>query len=88
MRCAVSEHSETYFEVYQSRSADGLRMEWRWRLKHHNGNIIADSGEGYFNKNDCEHGIELVRGSESSPVRQQSQAARISEIINDEILKK
>lgn len=29
------------------------KQEWRWRLKSNNGNIIADSGEGYKNKNDA-----------------------------------
>ena len=28
--------------VYQDAS-----REWRWRIVHKNGNIIADSGEGY-----------------------------------------
>lgn len=34
--------------------------EWRWNLKAKNGEIIADSAEGYKNKADCKHGIELV----------------------------
>jgi uncharacterized protein YegP (UPF0339 family) len=37
--------------------------EWRWNLKANNGEIIADSGEGYKNKGDCEHGIELVKAA-------------------------
>lgn len=38
--------------------------EWRWRLKHDsNGEIIADSGEGYISRADCLHGIDLVKGS-------------------------
>jgi len=37
------------------------RGEWRWRLRASNGRIIADSGEGYKNKQDCEHGIDLVK---------------------------
>lgn len=41
--------------------------EWRWRLKSANGNIIADSGEGYKNKADCEAGIKLVKGSKDAP---------------------
>ncbi|MBN8570667.1 MAG: DUF1508 domain-containing protein [Ignavibacteria bacterium] len=39
---------------------------WRWQLKSDNGNIIADSGEGYVNKSDCEHGINLVKSTTSS----------------------
>ena len=30
--------------------------------------VIADSGEGYFNKQDCLHGIELVKGAYNAPV--------------------
>ena len=44
------------FEIYKDRSG-----EWRWRLRAHNGKIIADSSESYGNKLDCERGIELVR---------------------------
>ena len=44
--------------------------EWRWRLKHNsNGEIIADSGEGYVSRADCEHGIDLVKGSGDAPVK-------------------
>jgi uncharacterized protein len=42
--------------------------EWRWRLKSKNGNTIADSGEGYKNKKDCEDAIDLVKGSADAPV--------------------
>ncbi|HST57039.1 MAG TPA: DUF1508 domain-containing protein, partial [Longimicrobium sp.] len=41
--------------------------EWRWRLKAKNGDIIADSGEGYKNKSDCLAGIALVKGSKDAP---------------------
>ena len=40
------------FELY--RDAKG---EWR------NGEIVAESGEGYVRREDCEHGIALVRQS-------------------------
>ena len=46
------------FELY--RDASG---EWRWRLRVPNGNVIADSAEGYARREDCEHGIALVRQS-------------------------
>ena len=52
-----------YYEVYKDRV-----NHWRWRLKAANGRIIADSGEGYFNKSDCLHGIDLVKASHSAPV--------------------
>ncbi|WP_407664540.1 YegP family protein [Microvirga pudoricolor] len=34
--------------------------EYRWRLKHENGNVIADSGEGYRKAVDCRHGIMII----------------------------
>lgn len=27
--------------------------EWRWRVTHRNGNIVADSGEGYKKRGDA-----------------------------------
>lgn len=45
-----------YFEVYRDKSE-----KWRWRLKSLNGNITADSGEGYANKSDCINGIEIIQ---------------------------
>ena len=48
--------SQATFEVYEDRSG-----EWRWRLVHDNGNIIADSGEGYASRQKCEQGLESVR---------------------------
>jgi uncharacterized protein YegP (UPF0339 family) len=44
------------FELYR----DGAG-EWRWRLVAANGNIIADSGEGYRSKQGAERGIDSVR---------------------------
>ena len=42
--------------------------EYRWRYQASNTKIIADSGEGYHNKKDCEHGLNLVRASHDSPI--------------------
>lgn len=42
--------------------------EWRWRLLAANNRIIANSGEGYYNKSDCLHAIELVKGSSTATV--------------------
>jgi uncharacterized protein YegP (UPF0339 family) len=44
------------FELFRDR-----RNEYRWRLRSGNHRTIADSGEGYSKKSDCEHGIALVR---------------------------
>jgi uncharacterized protein len=34
--------------------------QWRWSLVASNGKNLADSGESYWNKQDCLHGIGLV----------------------------
>ena len=47
--------SNARFELFRDR-AD----EWRWRLVHDNGNIIADSGEGYARKAAARNGLESV----------------------------
>lgn len=43
--------------------------EWRWRLRAGNNEIIA-SGEGYQNKVDCLHAIDLVKSSKDAPVEE------------------
>ena len=35
--------------------------QWRWRLVHTNGNIIADGGEGYASRQKCKQGIKSVK---------------------------
>ena len=52
------------YYVYQ----DALR-HWRWYLKAANGRKIADSGEGYYNEDDCIHAINLVASSTGAPIR-------------------
>jgi uncharacterized protein YegP (UPF0339 family) len=52
-----------WFQLYRDRS-----NEWRWRLKAQNGRIIADSAEGYINKNDCLNAIRLVKSAANAPV--------------------
>ncbi|MCB9096081.1 MAG: DUF1508 domain-containing protein [Ignavibacteriales bacterium] len=46
-----------YFELYQ----DNQKL-WRWRLKASNHEIIAH-GEGYKNRSDCIHAIDLIKSS-------------------------
>lgn len=41
---------------------------WRWRLLAGNNRVIADSGQGYRNKQDCRDGITLVQKSASAAV--------------------
>ena len=44
------------FELYEDNAS-----EWRWRLRHRNGNILADSGEGYSSRSAAEDGINSVK---------------------------
>ena len=53
----------TYW-IYRDRA-----NQWRWQLVSNNGKIIADSGEGYHNRADCIHGINLCAGSNGTPIR-------------------
>ncbi|GAB7093377.1 hypothetical protein JCM30237_05290 [Halolamina litorea] len=48
--------SKATFELYEDKNG-----QWRWRLRHDNGNIIADSGEGYASKQKARQGIESVQ---------------------------
>lgn len=42
--------------------------EYRWHLEAANGKKIANSGEGYKNKGDCQHAIDLVKNSSAATV--------------------
>ena len=44
------------FELYKDKIG-----EWRWRFIASNNKIIAVSSEGYKNRGDAEHGIDLMR---------------------------
>jgi uncharacterized protein YegP (UPF0339 family) len=46
------------FEVYKD---EDNPQDFRWRFRANNGEIIADSSEGYIDRDDCEHGIELMK---------------------------
>ena len=52
-----------HYRIYKDNSG-----YWRWNFKSSNGNIIADSGECYHNKNDCLNGISIMKGSNIYPV--------------------
>ena len=58
-----------YYELYKDRAG-----YWRWTLFAVNHRKIADSGEGYVNKNDAVHGIGLVKGSTHAPVYERERA--------------
>jgi uncharacterized protein len=53
----------TYYVMYTDPQG-----QWRWSFKASNHEIIAMSSEGYWHKSDCEHAIELVKGSRLSPI--------------------
>jgi len=48
--------AQPVFELYQDRGS-----EWRWRLVASNGNIVADSAEGYTSKQGAKRGIRSVK---------------------------
>jgi uncharacterized protein YegP (UPF0339 family) len=48
------------FETYTDSSQDT-----RWRLKATNGQIIATSGQGYKDKRDCDHAIDVIKDGAS-----------------------
>jgi len=52
--------SKATFEAYEDAGGS-----WRWRLVHDNGNVIADSGEGYASKSNATDAVERV--SEYAP---------------------
>ena len=45
----------TKIDIYKDKAG-----EWRWRIIHANGNIMADSSEGYKNKADCVSSLDSV----------------------------
>ncbi|WP_336328388.1 HVO_2922 family protein [Halovenus sp. HT40] len=44
------------FEIYEDAAE-----KWRWRLRHRNGRILADSGQGYASRSGAEDGINSVK---------------------------
>ena len=56
------------FELYKDKAG-----EYRWRLRHQNTNIIADSGQGYNDKSDAINGIESVKkNAPDAPIEDQT----------------
>jgi uncharacterized protein YegP (UPF0339 family) len=56
VRTNAPEGGDASFEVYEDN-----RGKYRWRLRHDNGEIIADSGQGYATENGAEEAVERVR---------------------------
>ena len=48
--------SKATFELYVDREG-----KHRWRLVHNNGNILADSGEGYASRQKARQGLDSVK---------------------------
>lgn len=44
------------FESYEDNA-----KAYRWRLKATNGQVVATSGQGYKDKRDCEHAIDVIK---------------------------
>ncbi len=44
------------------------RDEWRWTYEASNGKTIGVSSEGYKNRSDCRHSIDIMKASANSPV--------------------
>lgn len=63
-----SGQSSARFELYED-----VRGEWRWRLVHEDGHVLADAGEGYANRSGAREAIERIReygaGADVSGVR-------------------
>ncbi len=47
--------STATFQLYRDKAS-----EWRWRLVHRNGRILADSGEGYVSRSNARRAVETV----------------------------
>lgn len=53
---APAQDAKMTFELYK-----GKDDQFRWRLKAGNGAVLATAGQGYKDKADAKHGIELVQ---------------------------
>jgi uncharacterized protein YegP (UPF0339 family) len=74
------------FQLYKDRKG-----EYRWRLRARNGEIIADSNEGYSSKASCKHGIDLVKEQAANAMvedQTESRAARADRTEEEGLLEK
>jgi len=63
--------SDAVFELFRDK-AD----EHRWRLRHENGNVIADGGQGYASKQKAKQGLDSVKSN--------APGAHVEELDGDE----
>ncbi len=74
----------TKFQIYKDRKG-----EYRWRLRARNGEIIADSNEGYSSKASCKHGIDLVKEQAAgAAVEDQTEDRREEEGLLEKVKRK
>ena len=64
----------TKFQLYKDRKG-----EYRWRLRASNGEIIADSNEGYSSKASCKQGIDLVKEQAASAMVEDQTVSRAAQ---------
>jgi uncharacterized protein len=64
------------FQLYRAKN-----KEWRWHLVSPNGNIIAESGEGYKNKAAANRGINIVK----SDATRRAVIHEIPEVVHTEV---
>lgn len=67
-----------HFEIYPGRGKE--KGQYRWRLVADNGKIIANSGEAFHNRKDCQGSIFLIRADAAT--------APINEVIEPKPKKK
>ena len=76
----------TKFQLYKDRKG-----EYCWRLRARNGEIIADSNEGYSSKASCKHGIDLIKQQAANAEvedQTESQAAQADRTEEEGLLEK
>ena len=56
--------TDAFFEIYQDKRGD-----WRWRLSHINGNVLADSGQGYSRRASVKRAIDRMTDAAMFAVR-------------------
>lgn len=59
------------FQLYKAPA----NQQWYWRLVAGNGQIIATGAEGYINRIDALHGMDLVRQNAASAAVLEQQAS-------------
>jgi len=69
--------SKAGFEMYVDRAG-----KWRWRLRHDNGNIIADGGQGYSSESNAEKGITSVqRNAPGAGITREEPTEELEEVV-------